>query len=55
MKHGSRLLKLFFMGMVISFSAQVALAQLPGPFSFSFAAPFLNALFLAPFALGGCF
>ncbi len=35
-------------------AANCALAQLPGPFNFSFAAPFLNAIFLWPLGLGGC-
>ena len=49
-----RLLRIMIVGMVLSASAQYAMAQLPGPFSFNFVTPFFSALFLAPFRLVGC-
>ncbi len=54
MKRRSRWLKVAFMLFVISAAAEYTLAAIPGPFSFSFALPILNNIFLLPLQLGGC-
>ena len=40
--------------LLIGTVAQVAMADLLSPFSFSFANGFMNSLFLFPFRMGGC-
>jgi hypothetical protein len=50
----NKIIKVVVALMVFSLAADYAMAQLPGPFSFSFASPLLNALFLWPLTLGGC-
>ena len=54
MKRRSRLTRLLLMFVVLSVTANAALAALPGPFEFSFASNLLNNVFLLPFQLGGC-
>lgn len=54
MKARRRLIQIFVFGMILSATAQFAAAQIPGPLSFSFVSPLLNALFFAPFRLAGC-
>jgi hypothetical protein len=54
MKRGARYLKVYVTLIVFFSAADYALAQFAGPFSFSFATSFLNAVFLAPLRLVGC-
>jgi len=50
----SRTKKLLLVVLMIGTVTQVAMADLFGPFSFSFANSLLNGVFLFPFRLGGC-
>jgi hypothetical protein len=51
----SKAAKLLLVLWVVGAFAQVALAGIFSPFSFSFANSFMNSLFLFPFRMGGCF
>ena len=51
----SRTKKLLLVMLFVGTFAQVALADLLSPFSFSFANSFMNSVFLFPFRMGGCF
>jgi hypothetical protein len=51
----NRFVRLAFMALVINAAAQAALAlSFPGPLSFSFFNPVMNAWFLWPFTITGC-
>jgi len=49
-----RLIQIVVFTTAISAAAQLAVAQLPGPFEFSFASNLLNSLFFIPFRIAGC-
>lgn len=49
-----RLIQIVVFTTALSAAAQLAVAQLPGPFEFSFASNLLNSLFFIPFRLAGC-
>jgi hypothetical protein len=48
------LLKLTVMVLAVCATADVVVAQLPGPFAFSFFNGALNRFFLLPFLIAGC-
>jgi hypothetical protein len=54
MKRAKRWIKGYFAALLVLAIAQQALAASVGPFSFSFASPLLNSVFLFPLAIGGC-
>ncbi len=51
----SRTKRFLLIVLLVGTFAQVALAGLLSPFSFSFANSFMNSVFLFPFCMGGCF
>jgi hypothetical protein len=53
MKRGIRVLRVYLIVIVLLLAADSAYA-FGGPFSFSFASPLLNLIFLAPLTLVGC-